>query len=542
MSASTRTCPWMLWLAVAACSVDNRALDVAGQRNSPSASGAAGETSSPGSGGESGGSAGLGPSPAGAAASGAPSRPDPSCELRDALPSPVDLMIQLDSSASMLDALPPGGVSASVATKWDAVRLALTNFVQAEEMAQTGVGLSYFPQLVEGVPFSCATNAECLSAGPCTSSLCVQSVTTAASAGQPALTFFRAAGNVTVNCSGDAECGAGESCRSMTGVCVVPATAAGTGSVPNLTPDANGAAVLPLCSAQPDCAGLAGTTCEELGMCTLSVVTSCTPSVGCPTTAGACAPFPYSCLGQTRCDASDYAIPAVPISAASVGAPTLVESLTARLPEGLTPTGPALSGALAYAQLWARQHPERRVAVLLATDGFPTECTPIATPEIAQLAAAAAGGEQPLQTFVIGVFSSVDLGQDGQANLDALAIAGSTGRAWLADTAGDVARSFENALRAVRASAASCGVALDPDLARAPDVLQLELVSGAGVASPLSRVGGPEGCADSAGWYFVRDGIGVPARIELCPSACAAPDGSTRARLRIGCEDSADGE
>lgn len=471
----------------------------------------------------------MGTSLAGADAGVLPSQVEPSCEVRDAIASPVDLLIQLDSSGSMLDTVPMDGVSAGVASKWEAVRAALTNFVQATETAQTGVGLSYFPQLLDGVPFACTTNAECLAGGPCTSSICVQSVTAVATASQPELTGFSAGAAAAAVCSGDAECVPGESCRPMTGVCVVP----GAG-VANLNADASGAAISAVCNVQADCAGIPGTSCEQLGVCSLQPFATCTPSLPCPAAAGACTAFPYSCRHQTRCETPDYSVPAVPIGVASVRASAILESLTARLPNGLTPTGPALSGALAYAQLWARQHPERRVAVLLATDGFPTECTPVGIPEIAQLAAAAAGGERPLQTFVIGIFSATDLGQDGQARLDALATAGSTGHAWLADTAGDVARSFENALRAVRASAASCGVALDADLTQATDLLELELVTGDGVASTLPRVSGPADCA-AGGWHVVRDGIGVPVRLELCPSVCPQPGGATRARLRIRC-------
>ena len=113
---------------------------------------------------------------------------------------------------------------------------------------------------------------------------------------------------------------------------------------------------------------------------------------------------------------------------------------------------------------------------------------------------------------------------------------GATGHAWLADTAGDVARSFENALRAIRANAASCGLALPPEAARKPDALQLELIDAGGAARALSRIDGPSGCAGGNAWYYIRDGIGLPARIELCPDVCPAPGSSAHVELRTGCE------
>jgi hypothetical protein len=460
-------------------------------------------------------------------------RADSSCgEVRDAVPSPVDLVIQLDSSASMLDVVSTAGASATVGTKWDAVRQGLGGFVQAAETAQTGIGLSYFPQLVPGVPSSCGSNADCGSGGPCKNSICVQSGTTPN--GATPLTYLRAVGDNVQFCASDAECGSGASCRVITSECVLPmgSAQAPNGALINLSTDGV-SPVTPLCSVAADCAGLPGTSCEEIGACP-DGFTPCSVNVSCAG-GGTCTPFPYACLHQTQCEVADYSTPALPIRAASLGAAAIVDSLAARVPDGLTPTGPALAGALQYAQLWAQQHPERRVAAVLATDGFPTECLPITIAPIAQLAATAAGSTQPLQTFVIGVFSATDLGQNGQAGLDELAAAGSTGHAWLADTAGDVARSFENALRAIRASAASCGLSLDADVVALADTVQVELAEADGSIRALPRLTGPGACADGGGWYFVRDGTAVPARIELCPTVCPAPGSSARARLRLGC-------
>ena len=89
----------------------------------------------------------------------------------------------------------------------------------------------------------------------------------------------------------------------------------------------------------------------------------------------------------------------------------------------------------------------------------------------------------------------------------------------------------------VTTGAASCGVMLDAAAARQPDAVQLELVERDGAVRVLGRGEGPAACAGGSGWYYVRDGIGLPARIELCPELCPAPGGSTRVQLSIGCEE-----
>jgi hypothetical protein len=324
----------------------------------------------------------------------------------------------------------------------------------------------------------------------------------------------------------------------MSGQCILPPATGleGTsGSFLNLGSDAAGAPWVPVCNTSADCAGLPTTVCEEVGVCPLQL-TLCTPSIACPSGAGLCGPYPNTCIHQTRCDAADYTSPAVPISNAATRSAQIVDSLTKQVPNGLTPTGPALQGALAHARLWAEQHPERQVATVLATDGLPTECTPLQIPEIGDFARAAAGDPRPVRTFVLGVFSSADLGADGQGRLDALASAGGTERAFIADTAGNVSESYSSALQTIQARAAACGFVLEGAAALAPELVNVELEDAVGGVRALLQVGAASDCANtSSGWYYVRDGVGSPVRIQLCPSACPALGGSDRVQLELGC-------
>jgi hypothetical protein len=448
----------------------------------------------------------------------------PTClgQTREAESIELDIYVMLDISGSMLDVLPqsPG------TTKWDAVRRSLAAFVQAPETADIGIGIQYFPLINQGVPFSCAVNDDCGAGGPCTSSVCVEDVTEEVGGAVGEVTYVAPARDG--NCGSDEDCpGAGERCRNMLGVCVIP----GDG-VPNLDG-------LPLCNASSECEGVPGTECEEIGVCQNLVdgeLALCTPSLGCPPGGGACSPFPYGCQNQTVCDAADYATPAVPISLASTRATDIIASLDAQVPNGLTPTGPALGGALVEAREWAAQNPGRQVLTVLATDGLPTECTPLDFPDITQLAADANSGNAPVRTFVIGVFGASDLGADGRDNLDALARAGGSNEAFVINTAGDVSQDFLDALNEIRDSAVSCEFQLDAEASLDLGRVNLRMSDPSGAVIDLSNVGAAAACGEDQGWYYVTDANGVPRQISVCPRTCDEfRSEGIRAELEIGC-------
>jgi hypothetical protein len=447
-------------------------------------------------------------------------------QTREAEAIGLDIFVMLDISGSMLDELPQTNLFLPTRTKWDAVRQSLEAFVQAPDTADIGIGLQYFPQAEAGVPSSCTSNDECGVGGPCTSSRCVAALAADDPTDNlPAFQFIGAQRNGF--CASDDECVGQETCRSMLGACVVP------------NDDFFALPVLALCNAQSDCAGLPGAACEEIGACEFlsqGQIVPCTPSIGCPVGFGACVPFPYACLNQTRCEESAYSTPAVAISSAPTRAAEIVASLQAQVPSGLTPTGPALGGALAHARLWAEQNPGRQVVTVLATDGLPTECAPIELPEIADLARDANTGTEPVRTFVIGVFSQADLGADGQARLDTLARAGGTESAFVINTGANVADEFLSALNRIRDTAVSCEFQLDGAAALDLDRVNLRVSDALGNASELLNVGDASACGDGPGWYYVRSADGTPTQINVCPSTCAgfSTEGIS-AELEIGC-------
>jgi hypothetical protein len=456
----------------------------------------------------------------------------PAClgETREAEVIGLDIFLMVDISESMLEPLPGATLSSGAQTKWDAVKQSLEAFVQDPESAGIGVGLQYFPQLRPDVPFACLNNEDCGVGGPCDSSQwCVTGYR--ANTPQGPIAFVGPANPDCVGqeclCASDADCGANAACEGVLGFC----TFAGQG-LPTDPPA--------FCNGDAGCEGIPGAACELLGFCDGSdptAPTSCVESLGCPPGLGACTVFLQPrCLNQTACEASVYANPALPISSAASRASEIVASLEAVEPNGRTPTGPALRGALDQAREWALQHPERQVVTVFATDGLPTECTPLGIPEIAQFAADASSGMNPVRTFVIGVFTTTDLLNGARDGLNTLARAGGSERAFVISTGGNVGDAFLAALNEIRDTAANCEFLLDADSALDFDKVNLEVGDRVGTTA-LANVGDAAACgADEQGWFYVRDSVGTPTQIKVCPSTCRRlTAGGVTANLQIGC-------
>jgi hypothetical protein len=123
------------------------------------------------------------------------------------------------------------------------------------------------------------------------------------------------------------------------------------------------------------------------------------------------------------------------------------------VPGGLTPEGPALAGAVEHAAAWAKENPGRVTAVVLVSDGYPTQCSPETLSGLADIAEQAHKNEPYVRTYVIGLAA--------EFNLDAVALAGGTHSAFLVDD-GDVSASFASVLRNVTNSKLACEYALPP--------------------------------------------------------------------------------
>jgi hypothetical protein len=256
------------------------------------------------------------------------------------------------------------------------------------------------------------------------------------------------------------------------------------------------------------------------------------------------------CFHGTQCDAAPYAAPAVEIVPLQTSSTTLIASIDAQMPDGDTPTAPALRGAIQHAREWATAHAGHTVVTVLATDGLPTECLPndvsfmgtvpteALVDEVAAIANEGLRGSPSIPTFVIGVFSGTDAG--APANLARIADAGGTETAQIIDTGGDVTQQFLRALNAIRKSQLACEFQIPaPTTGEKLDyfAVNVEFADGS-TTTPLYYIGSPDRCDSEGGWYY-DDLAGVaPTKISVCPSNCGrfqqAVSGSVQ--IKLGCK------
>jgi hypothetical protein len=276
-----------------------------------------------------------------------------------------------------------------------------------------------------------------------------------------------------------------------------------------------------LCDGLSDCG--AGQTCVLLGSCVNSD-NYCT-QIGSTCSAGdSCLGIPGYCLGRDLCTAAAYAAPEVAIAPlASVGG-AIKASLAARMPDGLSPTGPALAGALAHAQGRVAADPTRRAAVVLVSDGFPVECSPVGITDIAALAQTAAHAAAPVPTFAIGVFGA-DEAELAKGNLDAIALAGGTAKAFGINAGEDVTSAFLAALNDISTAALACEYKIPAAKMGAVDFakVNVQFTAGNGGVSTLGNVANKAACDPvRGGWYYDINpaGGGTPTEMIACEASC----------------------
>ena len=100
--------------------------------------------------------------------------------------------------------------------------------------------------------------------------------------------------------------------------------------------------------------------------------------------------FPAPPAAGTQCDHTTYEKPTVPIATLPGGEAALVQTLQDLPLSGDTPMGPAVQGALNQLRRHRAANPTHRVALVLATDGVPSTCTPTDARALGALVSAAA--------------------------------------------------------------------------------------------------------------------------------------------------------
>ena len=380
-------------------------------------------------------------------------------EVQHADKVPLDLMVLMDVSNSM------GGVSGG-RTRWEGSQLALSSFVRDPASAGLGVGLQFFPARPSTF---CNSDQDCT--GP------------------------KEACRAPTACPGSSMVRPGETCRT-----------------------------LDLTASPVTCPG--GGACEAVGLCSASGELCTGAGQACPGAAGTCEAFPKVCVsGETAsniCLPATYETPASPIAELPASQPQFVGTLVSRFPVGTTPMRPAVQGALAHLKKRLLANPDRRGALLLVTDGYPTDCSANNIPGVAADLAAAFQTSPPVPTYVIGVFSKAGVAE-AQMVLDPLARGGGTNAAIIVELDGNLSQRLLTALGDVRKAALTCEYRIPRPASGAIDFSKVNLRYSEGASSELiPYVETADRCDPMrGGWYYdVPPARGTPTRVITCEASC----------------------
>ncbi len=232
---------------------------------------------------------------------------------------------------------------------------------------------------------------------------------------------------------------------------------------------------------------------------------------------GPCVPGFNTCsgslAGNDSCVATDYQKPLVPIAALPGVGPQITQVIDSASPDGAsTPMAPALEGATFYAMGWAQAHPDHITAVVLATDGDPTNCMPNDVSDVAARAATALAFSPSVRTFVIGVGSSL-------TSRNSIAAAGGTDQAIIVDTTGNTGQQFLDALNKIRGGMV-CQYQLPTGAKADPTKVNVQFTPDGQPGQTFPNVSDASKCLGQPAWYYDKNPPATPSQILLCPAAC----------------------
>jgi hypothetical protein len=392
---------------------------------------------------------------------------------------PLDVFVLLDGSGSM-------SLQIGTKSKLDIVREAINAFIADPNSAGLSVGLNIFPSVT-----NCSVDADCPEL-----KTTVNGMTT----------------TLPPRCQGyDSGCLAPGQ-QTPTRLCGAP-----------LTP----------------C--MAPSTCVKIGRCPSAFLssycalgTTCTGGTACMPLVRTCAtPFNADCTGAR------YAKPLVSFSELPAGLPALKTALDQRQPTGGTPLGEALVGTLPFLKEHMAAHPDRRVVLVIASDGAPDGVCDGQNGILMRLREAQAAAS-PLSTYGIGVFGASDFA-NGRMLMDQIAVAGGTMKPYVLEQNLNLAETFLKALSEIRGAALPCEFMIPAGNAGIDyDKVNLRWKSAAGEET-VGYVGSADRCdAQKGGWHYDVDpkSGGKPTRVVVCPATCnkLKADDSGKVELRFGCK------
>jgi hypothetical protein len=194
-----------------------------------------------------------------------------------------------------------------------------------------------------------------------------------------------------------------------------------------------------------------------------------------------------------------------------------------------TPTFPALSGTIDYAETLLKEDASRKVAIVMVTDGEPYGCD---GNTIDATAAAAKKVAARIPTYVIGVGDQLD-------SLNAIAKGGGTDKAFIVALANpeQTRKDLLGAINLIRGKSISCDLAIPPPPAGKkldPNKVNVQF-TGNGQTGTSLQYG--ETCTGDTAWHY--DDPQAPKSILLCDATCTAVKADPMGKLAVefGCED-----
>lgn len=242
----------------------------------------------------------------------------------------------------------------------------------------------------------------------------------------------------------------------------------------------------------------------------------------------------------SACTVDDYADPDIPLTV--LPSDLFGTTIDATEPNRLgTPTRWILPAIIDQAIALKATTPSN-YAVVLVTDGLPTDCTPV-DDNIQQVAAlAAAGPAAGIPVYVIGVATpdgaTIGAGEDGIGNLNQVAVEGGTEAAFIIDT-GDVDKTvadFVSVIETIKESTFSCNMPIpEPPPGQTFDASKVNVAFKTDTQTDM--VYSPD-CSAQWGWHY--DDEANPTSIILCESACGSVKSFSSTTgsvdIQFGCE------
>ena len=250
----------------------------------------------------------------------------------------------------------------------------------------------------------------------------------------------------------------------------------------------------------------------------------------------------------SSCTVADYQTPDVEIGLLPGNSQALQSSFAAHQPATNTPTKAALNGAINHAIDYRNQHPGHTVIVVLVTDGQPNACGTVA--DVAAVAAAGLAQAQ-IKTFVVGIISSggkdggtaptcnVDPAPPNEADLDTVAAAGGTNKAFMIDVSGNASQQFLDAMNNIRGSVkVPCEYQIPlPPTGSHFDPTKVNVAYKDPNGNPTTVYKVTKGTCDPSkgGWYY--DDEAMPKSIILCTASCnTISTNVVTVNIQLGCQ------